>query len=270
MIYPEWAPQNLVELHKRRMDGGSLESKFKTGDPETVIADLMQTYEGNITKENVEDIRRSLYRKSFGLPYKEGTELLKLLITDLRMKDVWKSLIKRAKSDQDFPNFFRACEWGITGWRGDMRQTPSERRAFYQEIRNAAGLLQSLLNKASGFDYYSINNLVDDQQIEWLLEVLNAPNDVSYARFSLSDITPSILEVLNDIGKKASQYAEDESSVKKPNSRNAELHYFIRFLSGHCERCYGQPLHDVVTVTTSVIVDQWNIDNDYVRKIVKG
>lgn len=270
MNYPEWAPEILVERYKSRTDSDSPERKFKTRDPETIIADVMQRHGENITEENVENIRRTLYRNSLGgLPDKESTELLELLITDLRMKDVWKALAKRVKSGQEFFDFFRACEGGITGWRGDLKQTPSERRAFYQEIWGAAATLQSLMGKAGEFDYYSINHLVEDQSIEWLLEVLDAPNDVSYARFSLSEVTPNIFVVLNDIAAKAKKYAEEESSVKKPNSPNAEIHYFIRGLSDYFHRRYNQPLHEAVAITTAVIFDQQNVDTDYVRKIVK-
>lgn len=270
MNYPEWAPQILVEQHKKRTDSDSPERKFKTHDPETIIADVLQKQGGNISEENIENIRRTLYRNSLGgLPDKESTALLELLISDLRMKDVWKALAKRVKQRQEFFDFFRACEGGITGWRSDLKQTPSERRAFYQEIWDAAATLQSLMSKSSEFDYYSINKLVDDQQVEWLLDALDAPNDVSYARFSLSEITPRIFEVLNDIAAKATQYAEEESSVKKPNSPNAEIHYFTRLLSDYCQRRYKQPLHEVVAITTSVVFDQLNIDTDYVRKIVK-
>lgn len=270
MIYPEWAPQILVEQHKKRTDSDAPERKFKTHDPETIIADVIQKHGNKITEENIEDIRRNLYRKSlFGLPDKESTVLLELLITDLRMKDVWKALARRIEKDQEFFQFFNACEGGITGWRGDLKQTPSERRAFYQKIFDAAAELQGLMSKADDFDYYSITKLIDDEQIEWLLEVLDATNDVSYTRFSLSEIIPHYFLVLNDIAEKAKKYGEEESSVKKPNSENADIHYFVRSLSGYLSRRYGQPLHEVVAATTGVVFDRQNIDSDYVRKLVR-
>jgi hypothetical protein len=137
---------------------------------------------------------------------------------------------------------------------------------FYSTYPTAK--LFSLIDKADQFDFYSINKLVDDQSVKWLLEVLNAPNNVSHARLSLSDIIPSIYEVLIDISEKATQYGEEVSPVKKPNSPNAGIHYFIRFLSKHCQQCYNQPLHEVVAITASVIFNQQNIDTDYVRKLV--
>ena len=276
MNYPDWAPQSLVDRHKSRTDSQSSERKFKTSDPETIIADILRKHDGDITEENVEDIRRKLYRNSLsGLPDRESTALLELLITDLRMKDVWKALVRRVEDDREFLHFFSACEGGIAGWRGAQKQTASERRSFYQETYDAAARLQSLMSKASEFDFYSINDLVDDRRVEWLLEVLdaspplNGKDEASYARFCLSDVVPSIFQVLGDIGEKAKQYGEEEPLVKKPNSPNAEIHYFTRCLSAYCQRRYNQPLHDVVAITTSVIFDLPNIDADYIRKIVK-
>lgn len=279
MNYPEWAPKTLVEQHKRRTDGDQSARKFKTGDPETIIADLIQKHDRDLTEANVEDIRRKLYRQSMlgGLPDKESTALLEKLITDLNMKGVWIALAKRATHERAPWQFFTACEHGITGWRGDQKQTAAERRAFYQEIHDTAGKLQSLMHDASAFDHYSINKLVEDQTVEWLIETLGATfsghipagKEVSYARFCLSDVIPSSFEVLNDIGEKAKQYRDEPLTVKKPNSQNAKIHYFIRLLSDFCQRAYSQPLHEIVAITTSVIFDLPNCDDDYVRKIVK-
>ena len=267
MKYPEWAPPSLVERHKNRMDSNSPDRKFKTRDPDAIVADAAQKHEG-MTEDNIENYRRQLYRFSLGLPDEESTALLGKLITDTRMKDVWKALGKRIEKDIELYQFFSACEGGITGWRGDPKQTAAERKAFYQEIRDTALKLIYLMNKAGQFDLYSINELVEDRSIEWLMGVLDAPNELSYARFSVSDIIPRIHEVLIDISEKATQYGEEESSVKKPNSENADIHYFVRMLSEYLKKRYGQPLHEVVAVTTEVVFDRQNIDSDYVRKLV--
>lgn len=232
-----------------------------------------------MTEENIENMRRKIYRQSMirSLPDDESTALLEKLITDLNMKGVWITLAKRSTHERDPWQFFTACEGGITGWRGDQKQTAAERRAFYQEIHDTACKLQSLMHTASAFDYYSITTLVEDQTVEWLMETLGATfsdhiptgEEVSYARFCLSDVIPSSFKVLNDIGEKAKQYRDEPSTVKKPNSQNAKIHYFIRQLSDYCQRVYTQPLHEVVAVTTSVIFDLPNCDDDYVRKIVK-
>jgi hypothetical protein len=279
MEYPEWAPKTLVEQHKRRTEGDQSARKFKTSDPETIIADINQRHGRDLTEANTENIRRKLYRKSMigHLPDAESTALLEKLITNLTMKGVWIALAKRSKHERDPWQFFAACEHGIAGWRGDQKQTAAERRAFYQEIHDTAGKLLSLMHQASAFDFYSITKLVEDQTVEWLIEALGASlsdsspagQEISYARFCLSDVIPSSFEVLNDIGEKAKQYRDKSPIVKKPNSQNAMIHYFVRQLSSFCQSEYGQPLHEVVATTTAVIFDLPDCDDDYVRKIVK-
>lgn len=72
-----------------------------------------------------------------------------------------------------------------------------------------------------------------------------------------------------DIFVKADEYMKESVTVKKPNSENAQTHYFVRQLSNFFQSYFGQPLHESVAVTTSVILDIKEIDSDYVRKLVK-
>ncbi len=235
----------------------------------------MQQQGHKLTETQAENIRRRIYHQSLigALPDKESIVLLERLITDSRMKNVWTALDRRVTHERKLEHFFSACESGITGWRGDQKQTAAERRAFYQDILDTAARLQSLIDSASGFDSYS--------NIEGLIESLRAtfPDNVaageetSYTRLCLSNVNPSTSEVLNDIAEIAKQYRDVPPRVKKPNSPNAKIHYFIRHLSGYCLRAYSQPLHEVVATTTSVgfdLADGEEFTVDYVRKLVKS
>lgn len=53
---PRSGPQILVERHKKRTDSNLPDGKFNPHDPETIIADVIQKHEGNITEENIGDI----------------------------------------------------------------------------------------------------------------------------------------------------------------------------------------------------------------------
>jgi len=247
--------------------------KSIASSPESLISDSALKQKG-MTKEGIENLRLRIDRLDgempCGLPEKESTALLEQLITDIRMKDVWKALAKRTDEDYEFFLFFKACEAGILGWRHDLKQTASERKAFYQEIRDTSAKLFSLLNKADQFDLYTIDSLYNDKKIEWLMESLDVPPyAIPHARSRLAEIMPSIYQVLINISEEAAQYGKEESSVKHPNSPNAEIHHFIRLLSGYCQYKFKQPLHEVVAITASVIFNQQNIDDDNVRKLVK-
>lgn len=183
-------------------------------------------------KELWENFNRGLYRlSSHELPFNQGTVLLGKLITDQRMKDVWEALAKRIEEDIELYQFFHACEGGILGWQSSMKQTALKRKKFYQDIRDTALKLASLMKESDQLNHYPTN-------------------------------------ILLDISEKAKQYGKEEPLAKKPNSDNADIHYFARWLSEYLKKRYGQPLHDVVAATTEVACNRLSIDSDYVRKLV--
>ena len=106
--------------------------------------------------------------------------LLNLLITDLRMKNVWSILARRTRSDLEFYEFFEACEQAMAGWRGDPKQTAAEQRANYREVGKAARRLAFLLNRSRKFDLYYPEDLIGDHDIEWFLEDMGIPSQHSF------------------------------------------------------------------------------------------
>lgn len=267
MKYPEWAPPILVEKHKSLVDSNSPERKLKNRHPDVIVAEAAQEHEG-MSEENIENYRKYLYRTLPSLPDEERIALLGKLITDPRMEGAWKTLTRRVNIDLEFLNFFRACERGINGWRGDPKQTAAERKAFYQEICATAEKLQQLMYKSGRFDLYHTSQLVDFQRIEWLRAELDISVEYSYSKYCIYDIMPNVHDVLTDISKKAIKYGAEEPSVRKPNSENADIHYFVRTISQFLKKKYKQPLHEVVAATAEIVFDRQYIDSDYIRKLV--
>ena len=275
MHYPKWAPHPLVELHKARIEDRDQGDATKARDPETIITDALRGLDREISDANIEQLRRYLYRMPLAsLPRDEGIELLERLITAEAMKSVWVALGKRVSDDRELYKFLGACERGIMGWRGDQKLSITERRKSYQDIFDTVAKLQSLMGRASDFDGYSITQLIEEEQFAFMLQCVGAKvtdaDEVSYARFCLSELMPSINSLFNDIGKKAKEYSNNGPVAKKPNSENAEIHYFVRTLSSYCQKTFEQPLHETVATTASVVFDQSTFDADYIRKIVKG
>lgn len=287
MKYPTWAPRTLVQIHQDRPDKSSSARRFRSRDPDVIIGYMREANPDGFSDGELETLHQRYTRWSSrrGLPDTERTELLGKLLTNQNMKDVWKALAKRAVNESAPWEFFLACETGITGWRGDQKQTPVERRAFYQEISETAEKLISLLMQSSEFDNYSIDNLISDIQtelinnpdVEWaetdrtaVLEQIAARKRDEHGHSAIYPFIPSVNQVLHDVGEKAKQYLGKEPKVKKPNSPNAEIHYFIRTLSEYCRHTYNQPLHDVVATTAAVVFPRMDIDVDYVQKLVNG
>lgn len=269
MKYPEWAPEIFVEAYKMWTEESPERVSWMT-DPNDFIAEL-ERRGLSIPPDEAENIRQRQYRDRLSVPDIEKMDLVKLLITDLRMKEVWAVLARRIRSDLGFYEFFEACVEAIAGWRGESKLTVAEKRAHYTEVGQVAKKLAFLLDRSREFDLYLPEDLIGDQDIKWFLEdmcITNGENiDQDMLRIRLAG--PQVDSVLWDIAEKAEKYAEDKNLVKQPNSPNADIHYFIRSLSAYCKRKFGQPLHDVVAITTSVIFDKSNVDNTYVRKIIK-
>lgn len=275
MDFPAWAPAILVSEYEKRLDSKPRKTDESMMDPEEYVSYFFKDRKRRPTKKNLEVIRRRAYRQEGrGLPNKESIALLAVLITDLRMKPVWIALKKRLITDSDLFDFYIACERGIACWRGDQKQTISERKAFYSDISETGVKLLTLMREASMFDDYELHQLLTKKDLKALLGDLESPykDDVSedsFAFLCIFDSIPSIVEILIDIVKKARKHAEEESPIKRPKGWNAEVNYFIRYLSTYFQGRYHTPLHQAVAVTTSVIFDDVNIDSDHVRHIVK-
>ena len=263
MNYLEWAPSILVEWHKDQLDKKSPKDKFTEKHTPNEILNYK-----NMTEARIESYQRYTYRKYIGYFNEESTALLGKLITDTRMNNAWKTLSKRINKDSDYYFLFYVCEDGIAGWQSDLKQTAAERKKFFKEIQDTAGKLINLMDKSGEFDFYSIAQLIDEERFKWLINALDTPRDLSFTGAAVLGIMPEIHKVLLDISEKSVRYGNVEPSVKKPNSENADIHYFVRTLSQYFKDKYKQPLHEVVAATAEVVFDRMNIDSDYVRKLV--
>ncbi len=191
------------------------------------------------------------------------------------MKAVWASIARRIEIELEFVHFWTTCGTIIQGWRRAQKLSTKQHREYFQKIHEHALALAQLMCETVEFQHSSITDLIETDSIKRLLKTLNASlpkfedeeESISYARVTLAFITPSVDVVLDDIATKALTFSKEEPLVRKPNSENAPIHYFVRSLSGYLKKRYGQPLREVVATTTYVIFDQ-EIDTDYVRKLV--
>ena len=293
MEYPDWAPSVLVNLHKAR-----LEMPIHMFDPKDQVEKFKNDEKfKDMPDDFFERIERKFYRNLlYNLPEKEGTEVLYSLLTDLRMKSAWSSLSKRVVNENMYHRFWSACQSGITIWRSEQKFTPKEKMIHFNKMHDHAMGLLEMIDRSSEFEYYSVAKSMDEKQLKWLTEALEAKplgepfsidqvdilflseisefsedqieDQIDFTSFSVNKIIPPIQTILLDIASKANECASEELLVKKPNSANAKINYFIRYLSGYMKSEYGQPLHDVVSATTSIVFDK-DIDSDHVRHIVK-
>lgn len=275
MQYPNWAPDVLVNFHKL-----CAEKPESIHNPDEQIEHLKKKPEcSHFTDEDWASVRRYLDR-ALPLSDQESKELLGRLLTDQRMKDVWKTLAKRQKSNEYCYNFWDACVTAIRGWRNSQKLTTKERQTFLAELGEHARDLRRMFFASDQFYFYQTGDLIDDKETDWLIDTLEIkPTEKmgldssdelrGYVHFMLGAVVPSVVDILSDIESKTVELLNEEVLVKKPNSKKAPIHYFVRRLSEYLRKGYGQPLHDVVAATASVVFDGQSIDSDQVRKLLK-
>ena len=157
--FPEWAPRGLIEHYFYISSILPSVCEFDPGDPESYMKKIQLQFNGELSAENVEDIRQRLYRNSFiGLPRSEKAALLERLLTYPDMKEAWSSVESRTNCENDLIQFVQACEDSITGWRGDKKRTKKVKEVQLREIQNAAKMLQSLLDDCPSLIFTPLQN----------------------------------------------------------------------------------------------------------------
>ena len=276
MEFPIWAPIDLVELlQRRKKKHAAPKSEYDESlDVEEELKRIQEKTPG-ITQEEISRTRLRLWRHHPYLPEKEGDKLLERMLTCAQMKGVWEALKKRAKSDRYANAFWQNCDSISCAWRSNPRQSPRERLEYLTRIRNSALELMHLVNNSPEFYLYQPYDLISNKGVEGIYNEMECkgPYDdeeqnISYARFMICEVVPSFEQVMMDIYQKAGEYAEEAPVVRKPQSKNAEVHHFVRVLSGYLKREYGQPLHDAVAMTACTVFERDDIDSDFVRKLV--
>lgn len=267
MRYPTWAPPTLVELHISELKNGpSRLEKLLAPDPESTAT----------SPEQLKKLRKKTYRSSLSLPWEESTALLGRLITDPRMKKAWASIDKRVQDEYEHLHFWWTVQDGVRGWRGDQQLTKVERKKFFDKVQKLSFELSEMLLETKEFQFYSISEIVTPEKAYKFLKNLDTLESASLdlersvypTLFLLQDLIPKIHAVLQDVGEKASQYAEQQPLVKKPSSGDAGLHYFVRTVSEYLNDRFGQPLHEVVAISAGVVFNKEDVDADRVRSLL--
>ncbi|SET60872.1 hypothetical protein SAMN05216412_11018 [Nitrosospira multiformis] len=258
MKYPDWAPNILVKYLEDR----------RSIDAESV-SDTGVNSLARFKNMRIKVCFNKRYLPLFLLPDDRSVIRLEKLLTDPRMKNVWGALRRRVCDDEEFVSFVLTCNRALDEWRGDLKLKASERKAIAQEIQDTVTKLDALITKTPCFDYYDIHHLFSDVEIRTARKDLESSENVSSGGLVIGARFPTISDILKDISRRAKQYGEEEHPVKKPNSENADIHYFVRKLYQYLQEKYNRPLYEVVAATTEVVFDRQNISSDYVRELVR-
>lgn len=280
MSYRKWAPSILVELHKTQLN-----KPADTNTPENRVEKKVPLAEKKYNKKYSDDQLKSMlvmeYKKERCLKGEESNKLLLNLLTHDNMRAAWATLAKRINSDEHYLEFWTACQHGIIGWRGIEKITPAERLKKLDKIFKTSIELMDLLNSTPEFYFCNPIDLLDEESRKKFLNFCginkthfrqkqntstNESGEITLYNVYAEDILPDMFSILFEVAIKALDYQHEQPFVKQPNSKNAPIHYFVRFLSSYLIKTYKTPLHEVVASTTSAIFNE-DIDGDYVSKI---
>ncbi|HCH3863180.1 TPA: hypothetical protein NKV27_004545 [Vibrio parahaemolyticus] len=207
-------------------------------------------------------------------PDTDEADMLARLLTYEDMKSVWERLPKYKIKPTLFVSMVQCSQSFI-----DIKPynlTPKEHAIWLQDVKDTALKLKSLI-QFSPYDRILEEKYLKKRQklvmaniVEHSLQILKPEVNVeehektrpSYE--SWPDFLPQPLsEVLSEL---ASLESEDEINVvgskrrksvrlDKPSHPNAKRSYFIRNLTQELRDFTGQPLRDIVTVTTATVFD---------------
>ena len=169
------------------------------------------------------------------------------LLTDDRMKSVWKALRRRSEKleVQDWPRkFVRHCLGTIARYNAAPKMTPAETRKHLTKIASLARALGAAMENSPSRD-------IRDVHISELLDSYG----IGHVSTAEERALPSVRELVMRLAKMLALNARRRDSffdIPQPNARDAREHFFIRALSSYFRNVYGLPLHDHVRTITEV------------------
>ena len=284
MKIPDWAPIELVNARKNLIK---------------IIEDNDELSRGDVLrKERFSNGRRYVGPKILS-PNAE-LRVLEALISSDEMKNFWR-LIKKRKNTfkptrlegiylycghpNQVLNLYAACLSAKWQWNNSSKLTLAEQKKSYEDISSRAKELAELLidanlNKDLRIESYVLRS--DRDKI--LADIKNNPSEypsqkitkykftvVQWADILLEmyeDILPSIPDILEALSIKINEQIKQHGSIKKPNSKDAEAHLFVRVLSQYFLSSYGTPLHEHVKVIANAVLGV-SITAENVRALVR-
>ena len=234
MTYPDWAPKILVLLHQ---DGQASEQQINVYGEINVFA--------------VPELSTKQYAN------------LRKLITDSRMRRVWKTLGRYWREPSDAAvGLWHECDLAIESWQRSPRLTGREHKQYHQEIARKCKELGRLI----GSSLFRDLNLID-----WFPSDLQ-PKLCNIRELDYSSPTQWLTaeNLLVAIGESARDIATWPTIMPRRRSENAQIIYFIRRVSGYFQKHYGKSFHGSVATLTDVLFSTPKpTEPDRVKKLLR-
>ncbi len=209
--------------------------------------------------------------------------LLRKLISDPSMEFVWMKLDQVGMhSDRHWA--YDAILWSELlqckdAWEDEPKKTVMEKRKHLDEMHARILDLVNDLGESGYFYGTDVDMLMKDSEIETAGRDLNVwregthPDEIKdnldrVARTVLSYVPPVRLLLL-----RLAQFVQLEREfaplVKQPRDSNAQIHFYVRWMSAFFQREYRQPLHNIVAIVVNLALDRSDLDANQVKQLAK-
>jgi hypothetical protein len=238
---------------------------------------------------------------------KNNLDILEKLLTDNRMETVWKAINKRADDESILIEFYfeiLSAHRGPSKW---AKKTKTKQEAWKKKVITQVSDLNTSLKEHDffNFGYYLIplevkidiikNLKLDDEYIKIILEAIDKNVGRKREKINLTlnketgesesivmntdELLTGVLceslgrftnteTMLDTLSSHVDNIDTDSNFLKQPSADDAHIIYFMRRLANKNMQCFGQPLYEVVSNTTSVIYDI-DISKERARDTVK-
>lgn len=250
--FPVWAPKSVIaEWEEKAEEVEHWYRKFPMLEPETGDADVLERL---LTYEDMRSVWERLPKYNIKPELFCSMVQLSLLFIDMKPYNL---------TPKEYSNWL--IEVGETALKLKQLIQYSAYDRIYQEqylVKRQKHMISSI--EAHSFKIF--DPAIDPEQ--------HKKTEPSYK--SWPDFLPKLLsEALSDIAKMESDDeigtagAKSSPSVKldKPKHTNAKRSYFVRKLTQQLREQTGQPLRDIVTITTATVFDLPNLTERQVIRI---
>jgi hypothetical protein len=179
----------------------------------------------------------------------------------------------------------RYLELGVRGFSDEERLTKTQRREFALQIDSLTAELGEMLKR---FDACSPRGpwafAMDEAcsaaiETLWEIELSAAPEDLRGTKDSrgtyikgwcngVGRVFDNIPPVLSAIRNATDEWSRQRPIVGRPNASNADLTFFLRTLTKHFVRHYGQPLYaQNIALARVFFPGDWDFDPAHLKKI---
>lgn len=263
MRYPEWAPVDLVRIHRA----------FSSREPEHRLSIINFNQRVVSTRATTLRVLRAVL---------EDNSSLRSMWENLGRRDRREPRRTDGEPKESFSaGVFLACIDACEKWDRLPKLSKSETRDLYRKIAKQALEVSGLLHSSREERLNSVTALLEPEHradlergyeigfAEYNPRNLFQMSKQDYVDAGLSMALGEVSHLLFKLSVRADELSHNPPGIPQPKSSGAQAHHFVRELSSYFSNRYRQPLHAHVAALANAVVKA-NIDESHVRALIRA